>query len=269
MAGHVSTLKAILEHGANVDSCDADGCTALHHAAASDQVGAIDALIEAGANIELKSTEGWTPLLHATMFNKREAMLALLRHGAIASTCDDVGRTPLHQVCFLKDPGLEWGVDLLLRWGADETDLDDAGETPATKLHELPPSGGDCPLAEVKRVRLLLARAPANRAWRRRCWLVMLRSRSTKAGANGYEIGGETRCSSNQAGCRPGKSLKNGESEGTVALGHHHDINGQPCNDGGKVGTGAEAKGAALSGVVTFLVDLEVKDVFRTVVGFL
>ncbi|CAM9348926.1 unnamed protein product [Ectocarpus sp. 12 AP-2014] len=196
-------------------------------------------------------------------------MPTLLRHGAIASTCDDLGLTPLHQVYFRKYPGLEWNMDLLLRWGANETALDSNGETSATKLDELPPAGISCSLADVERVRLSLARAPADRAWRRRCWLVILRSRYTKAGANGYDIGGETRGYSNQAGGHPGKSLKNDNTDGKGALRHHHDINGQPCKDGGKVGTGGGAKRAGLSGIVTFLVDLEVKDAFRTVVGFM
>lgn len=206
--GHVSVLKAILQHGANVDSCNGEGGAALHVAAEFNQVGAIDALIEAGASIELKSTKGRTPLFYAARFNQRKAMLSLLQHGAIASTCDHDGPTPLHQVCIRKKHGLELGVDLLLRWGADETVYDNDGETPAAKLDILPPVG-DCPLAEIERGRRLLARAPADRAWRRRCWLVMFRSRSTKAGANGYEIGGEVGGSSNQAGGRSGKSLKN------------------------------------------------------------
>ncbi|CAM9598101.1 unnamed protein product [Ectocarpus fasciculatus] len=266
-AGHVSVLKAILEQGANVDSCNGKGRNALHAAAEWDQASAIDALIEAGASIELKSTKGRTPLFCAALFNQRKAMLTLLRHGAIVSTCDDDGRTPLHQVCMFKDPGLESGVDLLLRWGANETALDTNGETPARDLDKPRRSVGGCPPAEIERARLLLARAPADRAWRRRCWLTMLRSRSTKAEADGDEIGGEAGGASNQAGGRPGKSLENDKTEGTPSLGYHRDIHGQPCDDGDKVGAGA--KGAELSGVVTFLVDLEVKDVFRTVVGFL
>ncbi|CAM9758937.1 unnamed protein product, partial [Ectocarpus sp. 8 AP-2014] len=199
--GHVSVLKAILAHGASVDSCGDGGHTALYHAAYNNQRDAIDALIEAGANIELKTTIGHTPLSIAVEFDHREAMLALLRHGADVSTSCD-GETLLHQLCVSKDPGLEFVVDLLLRWGADETALDDAGQTPATKLDIVLPDSFDCPLPEIERVRLLLVRAPVDRAWRRRCWLVMLRSRSTKARANGFEIRG----SPSEAGGREERS---------------------------------------------------------------
>ncbi|CAM9823159.1 unnamed protein product [Ectocarpus fasciculatus] len=255
--GRVSILKAILAHGEDVDTYDDNGRTALHCAAEYNHVGAIDVLIEAGADVDVEAKDdGWTPLFHAALFHNREAMLALLRHGAdinaLPSDDDNEQDTVLHQVCRRQDPGLELVVDLLLRWGADETYLDTNDKTPAMNLDFLP-SHPTCPPAEIERVRLLLARAPADRAWRRRCWLIMLHSRSTKAGAHGYEIGGETGGSSNQAGGRAGQSLKNAKTEG------------QPFS----IGCIAGAKGAGLSGVVKFLVDRGVQDVFRTVVGFL
>lgn len=45
------------------------------------------------------------------------------------------------------------------------------------ELEDSPP----CAQGEVERARLLLSRAPADRAWRRRSWLVMLRGRLAKA----------------------------------------------------------------------------------------
>lgn len=53
----------------------------------------------------------------------------------------------------------------------DETALDGNGKTPADLL---PQDGADG-------IRRLLARAPADRVWRRRGWLVMLRLRASKA----------------------------------------------------------------------------------------
>lgn len=73
---------------------------------------------------------------------------------------------------------MEVAADLLLRWRADETATTDAGGTPLQELDDL----GCMPYSqeELERTRLLLSRAPADRAWRRRCWLVMLRSRTEK-----------------------------------------------------------------------------------------
>ncbi|CAN0303250.1 unnamed protein product, partial [Ectocarpus fasciculatus] len=140
--GHVDVIGALLRHGADVNACDDEGYTPLHSAAEHDQAGAIDALIQAGANIE-------------------------------SSTSDLHGRR--HAVATGK--GLEATVDLLLRWGADETVVNNDGNTPADLLDDHDDGNNKtCSEAEIERVRLLLTRAPANRAWRRRCWLVMLRS---------------------------------------------------------------------------------------------
>lgn len=65
-------------------------------------------------------------------------------------------------------------VDLLLRWGADETIITRQGKTPrelvnTRRIHMKVPGDDECVLS-------LLARAPANRAWRRRGLLVLCRA---------------------------------------------------------------------------------------------
>ncbi|CAN0377376.1 unnamed protein product, partial [Ectocarpus sp. 12 AP-2014] len=175
--GHVDVIGALLRHGADVNACDDVGCTPLHHAAQEDQAGAIDALIQAGANIE--SSEGGllTPLFFATTNCSLKAVHTLLRHGASLTAQDTEGTTPLHRACYLQDRSVEATVELLLRWGADETAVDNDGHTPADLLDEYyDENDKTCSEAEIERARLLLARAPANRAWHRRCWIVMLRS---------------------------------------------------------------------------------------------
>lgn len=158
------------------------GFCALHWAARGDHVGAIDALVGAGANVELRAANGYTPFIAAAVENRRKAMLALLRHGACINSAGSRS-TALHVVCSMSLERMEATVSLLLRWGADETALDGDGKTPADLVN----LNGDCdePLSpeDVERVRLLLARAPAQRAWRRRGWLVMLVSRSLRARA--------------------------------------------------------------------------------------
>lgn len=82
-------------------------------------------------------------------------------------------------VCRTQERGAEAATDPLLRWGADETALDRDGKTPAEVLDV--PREGYPSQNEIDRVRLLLARAPADTARRRRGWLVMLRSRASMA----------------------------------------------------------------------------------------
>ena len=102
-------------------------------------------------------------------------------------------------------------VDLLLRWGADETAFDDDGETPADALENVR-EHRECSQDEIERVRLLLDRAPADRAWRRRGWLVMLRSRASRATNDIYDSFGSSgstgRDVSNAAGGGAGDDRK-------------------------------------------------------------
>lgn len=52
---------------------------------------------------------------------------------------------------------------------------------------------------EIERVRALLVRAPEDRAWRLRSWLVMMRSRVLRATSSGRDAGVRSSCHSNAA----------------------------------------------------------------------
>jgi len=166
--GQVRIMEAILHLGVDVNEEDEYGAPALFKAAYHDQAGAIDVLIGAGA------TQRDGAFSIACEWSKSKAMLALLQHGAET-------KTALHTVCRRSCVNADVAVSLLLRWGADETVLE-SGRTPADLLKFRPNSD------VVERVRLLLARAPADRAWRRRGWLVMLLLRRTKATVDGVDF---------------------------------------------------------------------------------
>lgn len=175
--GHTRVVKAILGHGADVNAMgELLRLTALYRAAVRDQTGAIDVLIEAGAGIEAKSlAEGFTPLCFAAHHLWCGGIRALLRHGANADIRDNRGKTLLHLAICRRMKGIDTVVDLLLQSGLDETALDSDGKTPVALALE--PGTGyfgrrhSCSSEELERAKLLLDRAPNNRAWRRRCWL--------------------------------------------------------------------------------------------------
>lgn len=105
---------------------------------------------------------------------------ALLHHGANARARDDQGNTRLHLACRTQDAALvDTAVGLLLRCGLDEKAL--------TKNNSIcmrfQRKCWNYPWAfhEIARARLLPARPPSDRAWRRRSWLVMLDSHAPRA----------------------------------------------------------------------------------------
>lgn len=183
--GHNRVVKALIDQGVDVNAQGGDdfGYCALHLARGGEVV---DLLVNAGANVNLETSEGITPLFRATARCNVEGVLTLLQHGAQVNLKEkEDGYTPLHnlgscfqEACAINDEeGRGRGqqqaaasVSVLLRWGADETAFTNDGKTPADLLPSVPDDT----------IRLLLARAPVDKAWYRRGWLVMLRSRASK-----------------------------------------------------------------------------------------
>ncbi|KAJ8983839.1 hypothetical protein NQ317_016444 [Molorchus minor] len=55
----------LLENGADINTCNVDGLTALHQACIDDNLDMVEFLVEHGADVNRGDNEGWTPL-HAT-----------------------------------------------------------------------------------------------------------------------------------------------------------------------------------------------------------
>lgn len=217
--GHVGVLEVLANYGVDLTAVAGRWkCTPLIILAARvNQAGVIEYLIEAGVDIESKAQGGSTPLLNAASRCSLEAIRTLLSHGAAihAETSSYDDDTPLHVACRFKCKGMAAAVDLMLRNGADEAALNGkhtweilASRLPISSKDEYMQTltqvldkmdnwseedEDDCSLEEIERARLLLARAPNDRAWRRRSWLVMLRSRASKAGEEGPAAGREAK----------------------------------------------------------------------------
>eukprot|EP00752_Nemacystus_decipiens_P012623 g11179.t1 len=226
--------KVLLRHGADVKAFDRIGYTALHCAAASGAPDVIDALVESGADLEAKSLR----------FSK-------------SGTYRVSGFTPLHSATD-RLPNMA----KLLEKGANVNVTDDNGLTPlhvvcmtaAKKAlaveradfllrrgadETITDDDGNTPKDLIEsgadpsgRLQRLLVNAPADRTWRRRGMLVLCRGRSIKVVA--------------------------GDGDGKVGK--------VPCH-GKEVGAGAAAGGRGC--VLTRVVGLEDKEVFRSIVMFL
>lgn len=149
-----------------------------------------------------------------------------------------------------------------MRWGADEIASKDDGQTPVEQL-DLIEDGVDYRATQddVDRTRLLLARAPTDRAWRRRGWVVIVRSRGPGTTTTSSDGVGESVGASSSSDCirqDDGRSAARTQTWGEA----------ESASDKVGTGSGTDGDGERRSGVVELLLGLEVEGVFRTVVGF-
>jgi len=79
-----STLRLLLEHGADVNVRNQIGQTPLHVASINRSPGVVHLLLEHGADVEPKDNDGKTPLQVAAEEGHDEIVKLLQEHGALA-----------------------------------------------------------------------------------------------------------------------------------------------------------------------------------------
>ena len=183
-------VRLLVKHGAEVNDASSSGHTALHTAAQSNNMDAIHALVEAGADLEAADMIDHRPLHYAAGFSytqtiSPQAALALLDLGAEINAQSGDGQTALHAAARAGEPGSAEMVDLLLRRGADETILSRQGKTAWELVNARRCSIHVNVPGDDERVLALLARAPADRAWRRRGMVVLCRALPDRVRLNG------------------------------------------------------------------------------------
>merc|ERR1712113_1348560 len=93
--GKLSSL--VEDDSLDVNSVDANGWTALHHAAAIGDAAAAGLLLECDANPDIPDNEGNTPL-HITAQNNKRLVTSCLMWGQAEITCvNKKGNTILHE----------------------------------------------------------------------------------------------------------------------------------------------------------------------------
>jgi ankyrin repeat protein len=80
--GHAEVVRALLEHGAQVNSENNKGWTALRFAVSMDETEILHVLLDAGADANIADHEGTTALMQASGENSKESLKALLDAGA-------------------------------------------------------------------------------------------------------------------------------------------------------------------------------------------
>lgn len=88
-------IQKALMSGAEINTQDGVGKTALIHAAGFSSGAICQQLLDAGANLELPNHDGYTPLIYAGLMGNADACKTLIAaHADIEAKCDD-GNTPL------------------------------------------------------------------------------------------------------------------------------------------------------------------------------
>lgn len=155
-------------------------------------------------------------------------------------------------------------VNILLKWGADETAFDINGDSPKGLLNTAH-KGRRCSQEDIDRVQQLLAGAPADRAWRRRGPLTMLRYRALSANV---DADGEWAEGSDGVVDGVGERCKVAMSEDAACVGSGEG--GQTSRGAGEIGHETIAvRREGFGGAVVRLVELKPEGVFRTVLEFL
>jgi hypothetical protein len=105
--GSIGCLRALIEHGANVNAATWAGRsrrrprtqentarqTPLHWACIHGRAPCAEALCQAGANLDVADEDGRTPLFHALRGGHRRVVMTLLRAGAKPNLDDEINDT--------------------------------------------------------------------------------------------------------------------------------------------------------------------------------
>ena len=90
-----AALGSLLARGAEIETRDKKGMTALHYAANIGDAETVKALLDAGADVNASYGNGYTALMDAADNGKSDAVRVLLARGADASAKDQDGNTAL------------------------------------------------------------------------------------------------------------------------------------------------------------------------------
>ena len=93
--GHWGVVKALIEHGASVNSADKRGQTPLLLACRHDQLEIAELLIDQGAKVNVAKTNGTTILHMASAFAGPELFQLILNNNACCTVVNSKGETPL------------------------------------------------------------------------------------------------------------------------------------------------------------------------------
>lgn len=261
---HPGVLEELLRNAADTEIHAMRGQTPLHVAADGGYVHSIDFLIDGGAMVDVQDENGRTPLHVACSNLDCSAIHALLRSGSDIQAVDNSQWSPLHHAVsrighWDSVVDVADSVNLLLRWGADENAVNSHGKTAREAVQEFAAFPATFP-ADTTQVHHLLSKAPQDKTWRRRGWLVLCRTRPDRVRPKVKNEGAITTISSRKVRARDADAGSRSDAAATLQQGV----------EGAMVPRERDAPAAAsLGNLVANVLGLREEDVFRSIVGFL
>nr|XP_058915113.1 protein phosphatase 1 regulatory subunit 12B isoform X3 [Kogia breviceps] len=128
-SGDTDEVRRLLARGADVDTANVDGLTALHQACIDENLDMVKFLVENGANVNQQDGEGWTPLHAAASCGYLNIAEYFINHGASVGVVNSEGEVPsdLAEEPAMKDLLLQQvkkqGVDLEQSRKAEEEQM--------------------------------------------------------------------------------------------------------------------------------------------------
>ncbi|XP_039445097.1 protein phosphatase 1 regulatory subunit 12A isoform X10 [Culex pipiens pallens] len=99
VAGDKDEVSRLLETGADIDTANVDGLTALHQACIDDNLDMVEFLVQNGADVNRKDNEGWTPLHATSSCGFLSIARYLIESGADLASINSDGELALDLAC--------------------------------------------------------------------------------------------------------------------------------------------------------------------------
>ncbi|ETS81157.1 hypothetical protein PFICI_06159 [Pestalotiopsis fici W106-1] len=124
--GNVETIKILLANGADLKAQNRRGRTPLYESVMWEHIDQTIQLIDYGSDLDISDSHGWTPLYAAVFQGHTRLTKLICERGAFVDEKDKTGQTPLH---YAISQGRCAIVQVLVEAGAD-VNLIAKGETP-------------------------------------------------------------------------------------------------------------------------------------------
>ena len=131
--GNENLCKLLLDHNADVNIQDKDGCTPLQRCAREGNENLCRLLLDHNADVNIQDKDGCTPLHSCVREGNENLCRLLLEHNANVNIRYKDGSTPLH-LSARRNRDCSKIIDLLVKYGVQNINIHDAEDLTLLQL---------------------------------------------------------------------------------------------------------------------------------------